>query len=243
MKVYFSEPTRDVRRSTYALERLTDLYDIGFINDDSQVWIDISNFDPSIWVLNNRSSLVWMHISSDPGCVRLTEDRIRWGTTYASTLDSPDEVLNLADFPADAINNFTYVVKHYSPDKTVSIIDKSQTQQIINGMYLSDSGVAVIDANAYVPSKDTAEPGEFEHAHAVINGASYLTAGMTKKRRLDFRRNMANYSVDLPEEYMQGLVDVRKGFYTQISDQIAEALEDRIKPINESESDSESEEI
>lgn len=256
MKVYFSEPPRDVKRSNFALERITDLYNIGFLADDSTVWIDITNFHPSVWALNDRSSLVWTHVSGDPGVVRLNEGRVRWAATYQATQDNPEEDLDLEnDFgDIDAANNFTYVVRHYSLDKALTVIDKSTTQQLTNGCYTSDSGITVIDANSYVPMgrkfydpdnphntsfnapegtddwlSSFGAPEEFEKSHAIINGAAFLTNSMSKKRRLAFRHNMNDYHVTLPPDYMRGLVNVKTAVFNELSSMIANQLDQTIE--------------
>ena len=261
MKVYFSEPTRDTKRTAQALERMTDLYDIGFLADNSKIWVDIHNFDPALWVLNDRSSLVWTHLSGDPGVVRLTEGKIRWGLTYAASTDMPDEVINLDNFPADTIHNFTYIVQHHSPNRTVSVVDKSETQQLTAGQYTSNTGVTVIDSETYVPlnkyyvdpedesqTSSTQQPGwesrfpepnEYTASHAIVNGASFIMSKMTKKRQRDFRTNMGDYSVTIPASYMQQIIDLRKNIYRKFSNVVASSLEKSIKLVDDRDEDEE----
>lgn len=245
MKVFFSEPPKDPQRAAFALERVSELYRLHFIADDSRVWIDITNLDPCVWVLNDRSSLVWTHVSSDPGCVRLTDGKVRWGNTYAASSDAPEELLNLVEFPGDTPYNFTYVVKHFRPEKTVTVIDKSETKTLTNGYYISDNGVAVVDSQHFRPEKFhyndkednvsfrrkegyTSTYGavdEFTKSHATINGAEFLTNDMTKKKKLHFRNNNELYSVNIAAHTMDQVVNIQQNAFAQIAEQINNRLE------------------
>lgn len=249
MRLYLSERPDDIRRAAYSIQRVMTLYESGIITDDSTVWIRVQSLDPYVWILSDTSRLVRVHLSSDPGCVRITNDRVRWGSTYEASADSPDDTVTFSSLPVDASSSFLYVVQHMNPAAQVSVVAKSATQRLVNGSYDAD-GIGVIDTLNYIPtnriymSPDGSQtamrrpddswsgvlevpPSEYERAHAMIYGAEFLTSGMPRKKQQHFTKNMDLYCVDLSRSYLSNLVNITSGAYERAAQALSERMLDK----------------
>lgn len=151
MKLHLSEPISDIRHVAKSIEQIVTLYAANFLLDDSEVWIRTRD-QRYLWTLTDRSALVSVSQTTHPGAIRITNGRIRTGSTFEQAQNDPDDTIyfeQLNDtYGVDSGNNYTHIVNHALGDETVKVIDQSESRQLTNGQYYRD-GISVIDLCHY----------------------------------------------------------------------------------------------
>lgn len=151
MLLHLSEPITDIRHITKSVEQLVKLYAANYLLDDSEVWIRTRD-QRYIWTLTDRSSLISINTLTHPGAVRVTNGRIRTGSTFEQAQNDPDDAIyfdQLDDkYGISTSSNYTQIIDHAMEDEYVKIIDQSESRQLENGQYLRD-GIGIVDLCHY----------------------------------------------------------------------------------------------
>lgn len=233
---------------SHVLDTVANLYRLKVIADGSRVYARIGDFEPQIWALTSRSACVYYLRTNKPGCVRITQDRVRWAPTVdGSQNDAQLEVL-MSDLPSEKAQRFTLVIEHCDPEREVAVIEKSSRRQNSDGVYQSeDTGVNVIDAVGYrgatlmwkdkdgvegfveTPEASSFYPNirEYESAHATVYGTQYMSQFMTAAEAQRLSKNSDQYLIKLTRSDMHTLVKNSTGGMNKLSQEIMKRFHER----------------
>lgn len=229
MKIYLSDVPRHSLQTIHILTLISTLYRVNYLADASTVWARTDTFEPQLWALTDKSSLVHYHASVKAGCVRLTNNRVRWAPTVDGSQSDPVLDIDLNKFREETSTHFTLIIEHCEEDDAnagVTVIDNSARQEYVNGLYVSDSGVRVIDVARYTPlsigrrDPDTGEEINFHSekgitfhksltkyhdAHAYVTGNKYIATGKSKAAATKLINNIDKYCIDLQSDQIRSL--------------------------------------
>lgn len=251
MKIYLSGIPVHPLQTNHLLTTISHLYRLHYLADESTVWASLDSFEPHVWALADKSSLTRYHASVKAGCVRITNNRIRWAPTVDGSQSSPVLDIDLSQLTEDAATHFTLVIDHCETgeDSEVTIIDNSSRQAYAGGCYNSD-GVRVIDARRYrsrqlmwkdpvtgevnfSPSPESStfydDVEDYEAAHAMVYGTKFSATGMTKSQTVHLRENLGDYCIEFSPEEMRALVQHSHAGLKEISSHIAQVVETQVK--------------
>ena len=256
MLITFSKAPKHEMHTNHVLDVVANLYRIGFLADESNVWAKTGDFEPRIWALTDKSSMVHYLRVMKPGCVRLTKGRVRWAPTVDASNDNPHLDVSLDELGIVGSERFTLVVDYCetSEDSNVTIIESSTRQEYENGDYDNGSGIRIIDAHNYRSRNmmwrdpDTGEPGfvktengisfyersdtarglDYEEAHSLVAGIDYLGEELTKKNKEILKKHMEGYALNLSHSDMQNIVDETYNRVSSISRSIHSAIDTQL---------------
>lgn len=151
------------------------LHRIGFLRDDSTIWINADAPEDGMWTLTDTSSFVKMFRTVYPGWIRLTRSHARWGRTARETSSSDAKhILDMREISGDDDPRATIVLLHREPSATVGILADGERHHLRNGAYRFDP-FTVIDVSSYKPV-ETRKPSPYVAAHAMLNGAAIMSS-------------------------------------------------------------------
>lgn len=253
MHIYFSDIPRHNLQTRHLITLIANLYRVGYLADESKVWVRTDTFEPQLWTLADKSSLTHYHASVKAGCVRITNNRIRWAPTVDGSQSNPVIDIDLSRVSQDALTHFTLVIEHCEgddPNAGVTVIDNSARQDYVDGMYSSDTGIRVIDAARYNPrtlswkDPDTGEsnffPSEqgissyqsitdYDSANAWVFGTKFA-AGGNKTRERYLSDNLDAFCIDFSHDEMHGLKSITAGNIDELAIGISGIIKDNVNP-------------
>lgn len=249
MHLYLSQrPTHELQVA-HILGTVSNLYRLNVLADSSRVWAQVGEFNNRVWALTNRSTCLQYLVANRPGCARITQERLRWGTTSERSQNSPDLEISFDDLPDPKARNLTLVIDHCgADDRTVSIIEKSASRDYSDGTYMSEeTGVHIIDARAYhgaaiiwkgeggqetyakIPNAQSFYPdiSEYDAAHATVYGVEFMTQNLTLAERTKAIRNPERFMLKLSHSTLNKLVTASYGNIEGISRTVIKELVER----------------
>lgn len=179
------------------------LYRIGFLHDESTVWINADAPEAGMWTLTDKSMFVKMFRTVYPGYVRLTRSNARWGRTMRETTSSDStHILDMREVHGDEDPKAAIVVVHRDASSTVGILADGSRHHLHNGSYEFDP-FTVIDINNFKPGAYKT-PGPYVSAHAMLNGAAIMST--TAHDGGEFvRENMGLFKTEFGKEHIEFL--------------------------------------
>ncbi|MCV7256828.1 hypothetical protein H7J86_32090 [Mycobacterium hackensackense] len=203
-----------------------ELYRRGFLRDDSIVWANAEAPDASFWALTDRSQYVYVHRATEPGYVRLTSGRLRWGRSFDGTLEKFEVDVDTRNIAGEPDKHLTLIVKHRAPGRLVKVIDGSRLVELVDGSYTRPEAT-VIDLAAYRPPTDVAAAGEFEVNHARYHGVNHMMSSLNADNAELIRSHLGLFAFDISAEQIAAINEHLHVVET-FADGFAEALYDRL---------------
>lgn len=213
MELFLSQPKGAPANLPRHLQRVVKLWAKGFLDENSSVWINTNVISPVFWIFNGRAACVWWFDAPTAGCVRLTNRRVRWATSYDSTQSKPEIDLDLRSISiVDENCRVAFVVDHNFrfPGAYVNVIDQKPAQDIAENGYFEHADIAVIDLlnldptliPPLSPSRRT-----YEEGLARFHGMDLLTRGMSQAARADVIDNTDSYRLELTGAVLKQLAE------------------------------------
>ncbi|WP_336794327.1 hypothetical protein [Gordonia malaquae] len=229
MDLYVSQPRGYAANFPRQIMRVAKLYQSGFLDDDSSVWINTNAISPVFWCYNGRGTAIYWFDAPTAGSVRITRDRVRWASSYSGTQDSPLLDLSLASLNVlNKDSRLTFVVDNtfHAPGATVNIAEGRESDTMVGGYWEGSFGIAVLDLPRFdrtqLPSL-TESRRDYEHSLARYQGLQLLYAGMKAEGKSRVVDNTDDYRVTLSREVLGALTQSLDAFSTTASS-ISETL-------------------
>ncbi len=224
--IYASPAGAEARVLGHCFADFAALYRCGLLSSSSTVWVNAEAADSSFWALTDRSQYVYLLRSPEPGYVRLTSGRMRWGRSYDDTLEKFDVDLDTQRIPGGSDKNITLVVKHRGVGRAVKVIDGSGLVEMVDGIY-SRRHLTVVDLAAYRPPDEVVAATEFEQNHARYHGVNHLMASLNNDNAELVRRHLELFSFEITDEHLQ-TINSHLDIVEQFADGFADALYTRL---------------
>ena len=182
---------------------ISHLYRIGFLTDDSTVWINADAPENGMWTLTDKSTFVKMFRTVYPGWVRLTRSQARWGRTARETTSSDStHILDMREINGDEDPNATIIVVHRDKNAHVGVLADGERHHLRNGMYRFDP-FTLIDINSY-EREESRTPSPYMAAHAMLNGAAIMSSTSLDGGEF-IHENMDLFKTDFGEAHIKFL--------------------------------------
>lgn len=250
MDILFSKPPQSTLQTNHILTLAAHLYRLNILADESRICAHTSDLIPRIHALTDKSSIIQYHQTGKAGCVRITDNRIRWAPTVDGSQQAPELDIDISTLASSREKRFTLVIDHCEgPDGRVKVMEKSARQEYLNGDYDNGEGIRIIDAAHFKSRKFmwrdpiTLQPSftpipdgitfyervdpddadyDYDKSHFITSGLRFLSEELTAREAEALKRDLTKNVLTLDHDQMQKLV---KAVYGRVSDMSLAAQE------------------
>lgn len=195
----------------------------GILPADATVWINGDNPTMGMHVLSERSTLLRIYRTFEPGWARLSRKDVRWGLTSRESQSSPSNVTRLIDPRSLTTDTDTYyedgtgthntlVILHEQPSESVRFVSSAQVTMPSGGQVSYDPWT-VIDGQQYVPPTE-ATRNAYQRAQAMIDGIALLKVGQTPERKRFIENNVDHLQFEMNDTHCEAVYKISQSMLT-----------------------------
>lgn len=182
-------------------KEIANLYDKGFLYDDSIIWINLDYPELGMQVLSDYSSLVVTHRTMLAGWAVVNRQSVRFGRTARDAASRPSKSISRAELLDGG--KTTIIVTHREPHKNISFQVGASVTQPVNGTIEHDPWVVIDLARYRGKGKTTQSP--LELAKATLQGFNLLQYNTSPEHSKAMEEAVESYSFHIDRSKLEFL--------------------------------------